>query len=224
MKKIELLTVLFLSLFITSTVSAQTTDTPERDKFTEVKVNLVFGTNQLLLNGFNIEGNLFYKRLAFDYSHGVSLNLDNAFLDEVNQAHGLDVHIPWTTGFGVGYRINDWLNVRAEPKWHRFELYNMGDIQNGANLIEAYTTFSMGIGAYANLQPFKRQDNLLKGIMIAPSIRWWPRVTSSLEGDQTQIYSRALEQEVTHEALEVGISNTPLILNVSIGYSFGWEK
>ncbi|MEM9985312.1 MAG: hypothetical protein AAF804_09470 [Bacteroidota bacterium] len=222
MKKIGLLCLWALGLLVTAPAFAQSNE--PNDRFTEIKANLVFGTNQLLLGGFNLEGNLFYRRFVFDYSHGVSLNLNNALLDEVNQAYGLDVHIPWTTGFGVGYRLNDWLNLRAEPKWHRFELYHMGEAQTVANLIDTYTTFSLGIGAYANLQPFKRQENFLKGIMIVPSVRWWPRVSSSLENDQLSFYSRTQEQTVTHEALEVGIANTPLILNLSIGYSFGWDR
>lgn len=196
----------------------------ESDDFTELRANLLFGLNQPLLGGFNIEGNLFYQRLVFDYSHGVSLNFDNAFLDEVNQAQNLDVYIPWTTGFGIGYRFNNWLNLRAEPKWHKFELYYAGEAQASTNLIGSYTTFSMGLGAYANLLPFKNQDNLLKGIMISPSIRWWPRVSSSLEDNQLAYFNRSLDQNVTHEALEVGINNTPLILNISVGYSLGWQR
>ena len=196
----------------------------EKDRFTEIKANVLFGLNQPLIGGFNMEGNFFYKRLAFDYSHGVSLNLDNAFLDPVNQAQGIDVHIPWTTGFGVGYRFNDWFNLRLEPKWHKFELFHQGAEQVPANLIGSYTTFSLGLGAYANLQPFKRKDNFLKGIMVAPSIRWWPRLSSSLPDNQVTYFSESMQENVTHQALEVGINNTPLILNVSIGYSFGWEK
>ncbi|QTN39762.1 hypothetical protein HZ996_11610 [Cryomorphaceae bacterium] len=221
MKRIGLkMWVLSLLLISSEVVGQENTD----DKFTEIKANLLFGLNQPLLGGFNIEGNLFYHRLAFDYSHGVSLNLDNEYLDEENQLTGIDVHIPWTTGFGVGYRFNDWFNLRAEPKWHKFELYHMDEAQIEDNLIDSYTTFTFGIGAYANIQPFKRQNNFLKGFMIAPSIRWWPRVSSSLENDELEFYSKALEQNVTHEALQVGISNTPLIVNISIGYSFGWEK
>lgn len=189
----------------------------------DTRVNVLFGLNQPLLNGFNAEVNLFYKRLAFDYSHGISLNLDNSLLDATNKALGLDVHIPWTTGFGVGYRFNDWFNLRAEPKWHKFELYHQGDAQTEANRIAAYTTFSLGIGAYANLRPFKKQDNFLKGIMVAPSIRWWPRVASSLDNNQLEFQSRTQNQRVTHEAMQVGISNTPLIVNISIGYSLGWK-
>ncbi len=196
----------------------------EKDRFTEVKANLLFGLNQPLIGGFNVETNLFYKRLAFDFSHGVSLNLDNPYLDDVNKAQELDVHIPWTTGFGIGYRFNDWLNLRAEPKWHKFELYYSGQNQKSESPIVSYTTFSFGLGLYANFQPFKNKDNFLKGIMIAPSVRWWPKLSSSLADDSYAYLNERLGEDVVHDAMEVGISNTPLILNVSIGYSLGWEK
>ena len=120
MKKFSLALVLVCFSFVLS-LNAQVQK--ETCELMETRVNLLFGTNQLLLGGFNIEGNLFYKRLVFDYSHGVSLNIDNEFLDDTNQNYGIDVHMPWTTGFGIGYRLNNWLNIRAEPKWHKFELY-----------------------------------------------------------------------------------------------------
>lgn len=221
MKRIGLKLWVFTLLLIATQVVAQE---KANEKFTNVKVNLLFGLNQPLLSGFNVEGNLFYKRLVFDYSHGISLNMDNTLLDATNQATGIDVHIPWTTGFGVGYRFNDWFNLRAEPKWHKFELYHMGEEQITDKLIGSYTTFSMGIGAYANIQPFKRQDNFLKGFMIAPSVRWWPRVSSSLPNNSLEFYSRSMDKEVKHEAMEVGVANTPLIINVSVGYSLGWNK
>ena len=184
------------------------------------RVNLVFGVSQLLANGFNIEGNLFYKRLAFDYSHGVSLNFSNELLGAgPDQDQGLALHLPYTTGFGVGYRINEWLNIRVEPKWHRYELFYEGDVQNESTLIDAYTTFTLGLGAYANLRPFKNQDNFLKGIMIAPNVRYWPKVSSTLQDDQFTYLNRNTEQIETHQAREVGIANTPFFFNASIGYS-----
>jgi hypothetical protein len=204
-----------------SSLSAQA---QKADLSDDTRVNLLFGLNQPLLGGFNVEGNLFLNRLVFDYSHGVSLNMNNEILDEENREQGLDVHIPWTTGFGVGYRFNEWLNVRAEPKWHRFELFQMGEEQISDNLLGEYTTFSLGLGAYANLRPFKNSDSFLKGIMIAPSIRWWPRLSSSLEGDQLEYFNEIPEQTVTHKAMEVGLNNTPLIVNISVGYSLDLNK
>ena len=73
-------------------------------------------------------------------------------------------------------------------------------------------------------QPFKKQNNFLKGIMVAPSIRWWPRVSSTLENDEFTYNNRSTQSEVTHKAMEVGVNNTPLIVNISVGYSFNWKK
>ncbi|NJM93930.1 MAG: hypothetical protein HC842_04020 [Cytophagales bacterium] len=60
----------------------------------DTRINLLFGLNQPLLGGFNVEGNWFYRRLGVDYSHGMSLHMGNAMLDEPNQAQGLAVYIP----------------------------------------------------------------------------------------------------------------------------------
>lgn len=183
------------------------------------RVNLLFGLNQPLVDGFNIEGNIFYKRLAFDYSHGVSLDFSNDMLSGAEADQGLAVHLPYTTGFGVGYRFTEWFNLRVEPKWHRFELYYDEEAQTDNNQVGAYNTFSLGLGAYVNWLPFKNKDNLLKGIMISPSLRYWPRVSSSLDGDSFEYQNQITGQTETHEAMEVGFNNTPWIVNVSIGYS-----
>ncbi len=183
------------------------------------RVNLLFGVNQLLVDGFNIEGNVFYKRLAFDYSHGMSLDITNDLLTGSEADQGLAVHLPYTTGFGVGYRFTEWFNLRIEPKWHRFELYYDGDVQSDQNRIGAYTTFTLGLGAYVNWMPFKEKDNVLKGIMIAPNVRYWPKVNSSLNGDSFDYTNRITNQIETHDAMEIGLGNTPFIVNVSVGYS-----
>lgn len=183
------------------------------------RVNILFGLNQPLANGFNIEGNLFYKRFVFDYSHGVSLNFSNQMLAGNEKTQQLAAHLPYTTGFGVGYRFNEWFNLRAEPKWHRFELYYEGDKQTIDNRIVAYNTFTLGIGAYFNIRPFKNQNNFLKGIMIAPSIRYWPKISSNLN-DNFTYQNRITGQNETLSAMEVGVANTPWIVNISVGYSF----
>ena len=185
------------------------------------RVNVLFGLNQPLANGFNVEGNLFYKRFVFDYSHGVSLNFSNQMLVGQEKTQQLAVHIPYTTGFGVGYRFNEWFNLRAEPKWHRFELYYEGDAQTIDNRIVAYNTFSLGIGAYFNWQPFKKRRNFLKGIMVAPSLRYWPRLSTNLPDDFTY-QNRITGQTEALNAMQVGIANTPWIFNVSVGYTFGF--
>lgn len=207
-----------LLVFGTSSILAQ--KAPLKD----VRANLLFGLNQPLLGGFNIEGNYFYNRWAFDYSHGVGLNFSNEILDDENQQQDLDILIPWTTGFGIGYRFNQWLNLRAEPKWHKFELYYKDQPQTNENLIVDHTTFTLGLGLYANLRPFKNKDNFLQGIMIAPSVRWWPQISSSLPGNEYAYYNESTDQMEVHDALEVGLNNSPWIVNLSIGYSLDFNK
>lgn len=183
------------------------------------RVNLLFGVNQLMVGGFNVEGNVFYKRLAFDYSHGVSLDFSNDMLTGDAADQGLAVHLPYTTGFGVGYRFTEWFNLRVEPKWHRFEIYYEGDSQTKANQVGAYNTFTLGLGGYVTWLPFKNKDNLLRGIMIAPSLRYWPNVSTSLDGDAFEYENSLTNQTETHEAMNIGLANTPFIVNVSVGYS-----
>lgn len=187
----------------------------------DTRANILFGLTQpLIAKGFNIEGNWFYRRLSFDYSHGVSLDFSGPTVTGAVKEQHLAVHIPYSTGFGIGYRFTEWFNLRLEPKWHQFEIYYDGETQNVGNRIGKYNTFSLGIGAYANWQPFKNKDNALKGIMIAPSIRFWPKLASNLDGDSFAYQNKMTGKQEVHKAMEIGMNNTPLIVNISIGYSF----
>ncbi len=191
----------------------------------ERKVAILLGTSQLLIaKGFNIEGNYIHKKLIFDYSHGFSLDYTDDLLTTELKENGLVVHIPWTTGFGVGYRFTEWLNLRVEPKWHCFEFYYEGEAQNKTNEIASYNTFTLGLGMYGFFQPFKNKSNFLKGITIAPSIRFWPTVNSTLKGDKFQYSNKNTGSNETIETLDVGIGFTPLIINVGVGYSFQIKK
>ena len=192
----------------------------EKKQKLDNRVNLVTGANQLLLfNGFNIEANLYYNRFAFDYSHGFSLDFSNDALSGAEAEQGIAVHMPYSTGFGMGYRFTEWFNIRVEPKFHKFEIYYDGETQTGENLIGDYKTFSLGLGAYFNWRPFENSETLLKGIVIAPSVRYWPKVGESLDGGSFDYENKITGQSETHQALEVGINNTPFIVNVSLGYS-----
>jgi len=75
-------------------------------------------TQPLLVDGFNIKGNYNHNRLIFDYSHGASLDFSGYSATSDLERQELAVNVTWTTGFGVGYRLKEWLNVRVEPKWH----------------------------------------------------------------------------------------------------------
>lgn len=196
-----------------------------QDWKSDKKFNLVFGLTQpLLVKGFNLEGNYIHNRLIFDYSHGASLDFAESTVTTDLKRQGLAVHVPWTTGFGVGYRFKEWINVRVEPKWHRFEFYYDGETQNRANEIVSYNTMSLGIGIYGHYQPFKNQKSFLKGIMIAPSIRFWPTIASSLKGDKYAYNNKNTLKQEEIKTLDPGIGFTPFVLNISIGYSFNLKK
>lgn len=219
----KILLALLLSSFFYSPLSAQTAEKNIFKKKLDTRVNLLFGLSQpILIKGFNIEANLFYKRLVVDYSHGASLNFEGPGVVGAAAEQQLVFHLPYSTGFGVGYRLTDWFNIRVEPKWHQYEVYYGGEAQVSENLLQVYNTFSLGIGAYFNWRPFKKMNNALSGIMIAPSVRYWPRVSSSLEGDAFSYYNKITEQQEVHEALQIGAANTPWVINISVGYSFGW--
>ena len=185
------------------------------------KINVLFGLTQpVLVKGFNIEGNYIHNMLIFDYSHGVSLDFSGSSVTTDLKRQGLVVHMPWTTGFGIGYRLKKWMNVRIEPKWHRFEFYYEGEPQNTASQITSYSTFTLGIGIYGNYQPFKNNKSSLNGIIIAPSIRFWPTLSSGLVDDKYSYQNKITGKSEEIETLNPGIGFTPFIFNVSIGYSF----
>ncbi len=189
------------------------------------KVGLVFGLAQpLALGGFNVEGVYIHKRLIFDYSHGVALSIEGSNLNDELKAQGLVVYMPFTTGFGVGYRFTEWLNLRVEPKWHRFQIYYEGDARTEANRLTTEDNFSLGLGLYGFWQPFKNKENALKGITIAPSVRFWPMVSTNFDDRKFTYENRNSGSSETINSLASGIGFTPLIINISIGYTFDLKK
>jgi hypothetical protein len=191
---------------------------------TEKKVNLVFGLTQpLLLGGFNIEGNYIHNRFIFDYSHGAGLQFDLNKVTPELKRQGVTVKFPYTTGFGIGYRLKEWVNIRVEPKWHKFEFFD-GETQNTNTQITSYNVMSLGLGLYGHYQPFKKSDSFLSGIMVAPSIRYWPTVSSSLEGDSFSYTNKNTKAKEEIKTLDPGMGFSPFIFNVSVGYSFNLKK
>jgi hypothetical protein len=138
---------------------------------TDKNMNVLFGlTPALFVDGFNMEVNYIHNQFLFDCSQGVTLEFSGSTATKELERQGVTVHTPWTTGFGVGYRLNQWLNVRVESKWHKFEFYYEGVPKTSKNKIDSFHTFSLGLGLYANFQPFKKSTTFLKGVMVATSI------------------------------------------------------
>lgn len=89
-----------------------------------------------------------------------------------------------------------------------------------AGKIKTYSTFTLGLGAYYRWTPFEKQSNMLKGLTIVPSVRWWPNVASSLKNNEYAYYNDRTDRVEVHKANNIGISNSPVFMNISIGYTF----
>jgi hypothetical protein len=185
------------------------------------RINVLFGLSQpVLASGFNIEGNFIFRRFIFDFSHGIGLEFRGNTVTPDLRRQKVAVRMPWTTGFGIGYRLKEWINLRIEPKFHRFEFYYENDPQTRDNQITSFNTFTLGIGVYGSYLPFKRKDNFLKGIMISPSIRFWPTVHSTLKDGKYFYLNRYTAANEKIKTLDPGFGFTPLVVNISVGYSF----
>jgi hypothetical protein len=219
-KKSNLLNLFVALFFIAASLSAKAQDWKTEEKF-----NVLFGLSQpVLCHGFNFEFNYIHKRIIVDFSQGVFLEFKGNALPNELRNQGVDLHMPWTVGFGVGYRITEWLNLRVEPKWHRFEFYYDNEDKYQSNQITSYNTFTLGLGLYGSYQPFKNKNNFLKGLMISPSIRYWPTVNSTLKNNNFTYMNQHTGTSEEIKTYGPGFGLTPFIVNVSIGYSFQIKK
>lgn len=189
---------------------------------TEKGFALVFGLSQpIALNGFNAEINYIHNRYIFGYSHGVSLDFGTDLVPDYLEDQGVIAHMPFSTGFGIGYRLYEWLNLRIEPKWHRFDFYYIDEAQISDNRITSdANNISIGLGLYGLFKPFSNLDNALQGITIAPSLRFWPTIISDFEGRAYSYQNKFTDQTEEIKTPHTGINFTPFILNISVGYSF----
>ena len=186
------------------------------------RVSVLAGLIQpTVLKGGNVEITYFSKKMSFDYSHGFSLNMSGGTITGDAKAQRLAYHLPYSTGFGIGYRITSFFDVRVEPKMHSWEVYYDGETRNNTNLIKSYKTYSVGLGAYYRYMPFKNQSNWLQGVTTSTSLRWWPNVGSSLTNNEFTYQNKFTNKEETLKASNIGIAGSQMLFNVSIGYTFG---
>ena len=211
---------LYVSLLIILYINTQA-----QDWQTEKRFNILFGLSQpLVAHGFNVELNYVHNRFIFDFSQGVGLEFSGTTLPSDLQQQQVVVHMPWTTGFGLGYRFKDWINLRVEPKWHRFEFNYQDGPQQNTSEITSYNTFTLGLGVYGSWLPFKKKTNFLKGIMISPSVRYWPTIYSTQTGNSFSYYNTVTESIQQIKTYGPGIKLSPWVVNISIGYSFEFKK
>jgi hypothetical protein len=152
----------------------------------------------VLLGGVNLAGTYFTNKMSFEYSHGMFLNYPKFLRKDDNASL---VYSPWSTGAGIGYRINSKYDIRAEAKAHRY-------IVNLINSNQAeYTVYSLGIGIYS-------RQYIGKHFLFEYSLRYWPNISSTLTNDKFT-YLNGQGNTLEHKAHQLG-----LIFNVSFGYTF----
>ena len=199
---------------------ARRTEFPYSNRFT-----LGGGISQLLLGGFNVQAEYTTKRLVFDYSHGFNISLNGQAASLTAQDQQLNEKLVSTLGIGIGYRITPAFDIRVEPKLHFYEVNYNGQTEAGTSRLTSYRTATLGLGAYYRYYPFRKQNNSLAGILILPSVRYWPNVWSSLEDNKLTYLSKATNRTETYKAAPQGFPGTNgLLANVTIGYTFGWRK
>jgi hypothetical protein len=205
---------------ITSIVGAKAQSIKEKELLYNKKISVMAGLIQpLVLRGGNFEVTYTTNRMIFDYSHGFSLNPPSG---GDFKTQNVVLKLPYSTGFGIGYRINSFLDVRFEPKLHSWEVYDKDAAQTVSNRIKDYKTYTLGAGIYYRYFPFKNSTNkVLQGITTATSVRWWQNVGSTLTNNEFSYDNKTTTKKETLKAANIGINNTPLIFNISVGYTFG---
>jgi hypothetical protein len=169
----------------------------------DVEIGVNFGLLQLALGGFNVAGEVRYRRLWVEYSHGMDLTLNNMGgygLSSTERAQNLHIFVPYTTGFGVGATLSNELWLGVEVKAHRY------DVNAPGGPVSSYDTYS--VGPVVGYKLF-----LLKGLYVNAYGRYWPTVATSLADNKIAL--QGTSGTVTHTAHDWG-----LFANVALGYEF----
>jgi hypothetical protein len=210
MKKIILLTILFFASFFILKAQETKSKFPYSNRLS-VQTGLL---QDLALGGQNLVFSYTTNRLVFDWSHGVSLDYAAGKHFKSNDSYNkqkLDVHVPWSTGPSIGYRITPYFNIRAEFKAH----HNVVRLEGSKKDVTSYNTYTIGAGAFYEWYPFKKKENWLQGILIEPVVRFWPNVGSSLKNNYTYNNERTGNTE-TLDSYKLG-----WLANINVGYTFG---
>lgn len=120
--------IFFITAMLLSAVSLNAQTNSEKLEKTKELVFLAGTIQPFLLQGGNFEVEFYIPKMVFNYSHGFSLELESKTGTTIGEAKEQSVayHLPYSTGFGVGYRLNKYFDIRFEPKLHRFEGYYDG--------------------------------------------------------------------------------------------------
>lgn len=206
---------------VAETPSAQAAR-PDRDRLS-VAINAGL-LQPLVLGGANLEVDVRWRHLVVAYSHGWSLELADQLGDEMTRQR-VTLQVPYTSGLGVGGTyplpaLRSLVDLRLEAKVHRFAAeYASADGASRTRVVD-YRTYTLGAGVYWTVVPFGGRSGALRGLNLSTSVRYWPRVATSLDGDAHTYFNATTNRDETHHAADIGIANSPLIVNVSVGYLF----
>jgi len=174
--------------------------------YSERQLSVMAGMAQwLLLRGGNVAFEYKTRHFAFEVSHGQGLDLNQFggfFLTSAERDAGAKLRTPWTTGFGLGYRVTENLHVLIEFKAHHYEVLTRDRADRAS-----YDTFSVGPGAFYSVY-------LYEGLFLQPNVRWWPNVGSTLAHDRVRL-TQADGSVFEHRAHDFG-----LFANMNVGYTF----
>ncbi|MEM7604100.1 MAG: hypothetical protein AAF411_01985 [Myxococcota bacterium] len=167
-----------------------------------VQLSFHFGLLQpALLRGLNAAVDVRWKRLIVTASHGAGLRLPDSTLTSAERDAGMQVSMPWSTGFGIGLTLVDELYALVDFKVHDVQVrHDQGAFD--------YRTVTLGLELGYRLF-------LWRGLHVAPVIRFWPNVYSSLGSDGVALGS----QGVVHEPIRQGLGG--FFANVLVGWAFG---
>lgn len=210
---IPAIAVALLTIMLSGNALAQSTprnEFPYSNRFS-VQTGLL---QDLVVDGQNIVFVYTTKRLVFDYSHGNSLDFKGPSVSSDYKDQKLVVHVPWSTGPSIGYRITPFFNVRAEFKAHRYEV----NYETSGESIVKYTSYTVGMGAFYEWYPFRKKQGWTQGILIEPVVRYWPTVSTTLADNF------AYTNRTTGRVESLPDYKLNFLANINIGYTFGRNK
>lgn len=166
----------------------------------QLQLSFHFGLLQPLLSkGFNAAVDVRKGRFIATYSHGHGLDLTDLGPEDQRDA-GIETRLPWTTGGGVGMVLIDELYALIDVKVHAVDVDHDG---------QGFDYHTLTIGGELGYRLF-----LFKGLHIAPVLRYWPTVWSSLASGGREVGN----SQVRHKPVDMGVKG--LFANVLIGWAF----
>jgi hypothetical protein len=174
------------------------------------KWSVVSGLIQpIAFGGVNIATTYHGHRWTFEYSHGMFLHYPKI----VRRDKGLvSLYSVYSTGPGVGYRINNVVDVRFEVKMHQYKA--------GLNNLQSitYTNVDAGFGLYSRKYIFRNKQNGWRPFFLEHSFRYWQNFHSTLDNRKYSYTDKDGNNRV-HKPHNIGF-----FYNLSVGYTLGMKK